>query len=150
MQKSNKLTLKQMEELRAMFTCYSKDDMMTSEQLYTMFANIGFVPTQSQKEKYAKLFTIRDKISCSEFMSIFKIKSDDIPYSKTEVMNAFKVRLTCIHSSYPKSTKSLTTSIKNVFATSSNTSNLAMKTPLVSCTVSKDSLMKTATSTTKT
>ena len=91
MQKSNKLTLAQTEELKAMFKCYSKDEMMTKEQLYAMFANIGFVPTQSQKDKYAKLFTIRDKISCNEFMTIFKIKGDDISYSKTEVMNSFKV-----------------------------------------------------------
>ena len=89
--KSNKLTHKQIEELKAMFTCYSKDDMMTHEQLNTMFANINFVPTQSQKEKYDKLFAIRDKISCNEFMTIFKIKPDDIPYSKSEILNAFKV-----------------------------------------------------------
>ncbi len=111
-QKSNKLTVKQQEELRSMFNCYSKDDMMTAEQLNLMFANIGFVPTQSQKEKYAKLFAIRDKISSNEFMTIFKIKSDDIPFSKTEVMNAFKVTtmIACEkHSSCRRSTGSLTT-----------------------------------------
>ena len=89
--KSNKLTIKQAEELRAMFTCYSTDDMMTQEQLNTMFTNIGFAPTPAQKEKHAKLFSIRDKISSTEFMSIFKIKADDIPFSKVEVLNAFKV-----------------------------------------------------------
>lgn len=106
--KSNKLTIKQVEELRAMFTCYSTDDMMTQEQLNTMFANIGFVPTASQKEKHAKLFAIRDKISCTEFMSIFKIKPEDIPFSKTEVLNAFKVFLlnSTPHSFYHKNIKS--------------------------------------------
>ena len=86
-----------------MFNCYTteekkqgdasapKDNMMTKEQLYKMFANIGFTPTESQKEKYDKLFAIRDKITNSEFMTIFKIKGDDIPYSKSEVANAFKV-----------------------------------------------------------
>eukprot|EP00826_Nyctotherus_ovalis_P042738 TRINITY_DN4442_c0_g1_i3.p1 TRINITY_DN4442_c0_g1~~TRINITY_DN4442_c0_g1_i3.p1 ORF type:complete len:121 (-),score=30.36 TRINITY_DN4442_c0_g1_i3:160-522(-) len=106
--KSNKLTMKQVEELRAMFTCYSKDDMMTQEQLNTMFANINFVPTQSQKEKYAKLFAIRDKISCNEFMTIFKIKADDIPYSKSEILNAFKVNFPLKCSFYRRSIRSRT------------------------------------------
>ena len=90
--KSNKLTPKQQEELRSMFDCYAKDKKsMTKEELYQMFSDIGFTPTTSQKEKYEKLFAVRPEISCSEFMSIFKIKSDDLPYSKTEILNAFKV-----------------------------------------------------------